>query len=86
MPQISSFYGIVITMYFSEHGAPHFHARRGEFSAKVEIATGEVMVGRLVRRDARLVRRWARIHGQELEDNWMRAEAHLPLANIAPLT
>jgi hypothetical protein len=86
VPQISCFYGIVITMYFSEHGAPHFHAQRGEFSAKVEIASGEVMVGWLTRRDARLVRRWARFHRRELEDNWKRAEAHQPLANIAPLT
>lgn len=86
MPRISSFYGIVITMYFSEHGAPHFHAQCGEFSAKVEIVTGEVIVGWLPRRDASLVRKWALLHGRELEDNWKRAKAHLPLATIAPLT
>ena len=26
MPEICRFYGIVITMNFSEHGPPHFHA------------------------------------------------------------
>jgi len=25
MPTISIFYGIVIQMFWSEHGAPHFH-------------------------------------------------------------
>lgn len=26
MPVITRFYGIVIRMYFREHGVPHFHA------------------------------------------------------------
>ena len=25
MPVISKFYGILIKMYFNEHGIPHFH-------------------------------------------------------------
>jgi hypothetical protein len=27
MPRISSFFGIVITMYFDDHPLPHFHVR-----------------------------------------------------------
>jgi hypothetical protein len=30
MPEISRFYGIVITIYYDEHLPPHFHARYGE--------------------------------------------------------
>jgi hypothetical protein len=26
VPRISEFYGIVIAMYYREHGVPHFHA------------------------------------------------------------
>ena len=26
MPEVSRFYGIVIRMFFREHGPPHFHA------------------------------------------------------------
>jgi hypothetical protein len=26
VPRISAFYGIAITMYYAEHGMPHFHA------------------------------------------------------------
>ena len=85
MPQISSFYGIVIRMYWSEHGAPHFHVRRGEVSAKVEIATGRIIAGHLARRDHRLVRRWATLHRAELETNWLRARAGRALAKIDPL-
>jgi hypothetical protein len=28
MPVISTFFGIVIRMFYREHGLPHFHARR----------------------------------------------------------
>jgi hypothetical protein len=29
MPIIARFYGILIKMYFKEHGVPHFHAIYG---------------------------------------------------------
>jgi len=41
MPRISSFFGIVIEMYFGDHPPPHFHARYSGESAKIEIATGQ---------------------------------------------
>jgi len=27
MPEISRFFGIVIPIYYKEHGTPHFHAK-----------------------------------------------------------
>ena len=35
MPSISRFYGIVVSMYSSDHPPPHFHARYGEYEAKI---------------------------------------------------
>jgi len=32
MPIIARFYGILIKMYFKEHGVAHFHAVYGEFN------------------------------------------------------
>lgn len=37
MPTISQFYGIMIRMYFNEHGSPHFHALYGEHAAVIAI-------------------------------------------------
>jgi len=37
MPEISRFYGIVITMFFSEHNPPHFHVRYMEYRALIDI-------------------------------------------------
>lgn len=34
MPRISSFFGIVIYMYFKDHNPPHFHAIYGEYNAE----------------------------------------------------
>jgi hypothetical protein len=85
MPRISSFYGIVIRMYFRDHNPPHFHAIYGEHQAKVDIATGEVFEGRLPRRAQRFVREWAELHRAELCRNWERARSRKDLAKIDPL-
>jgi hypothetical protein len=47
MPRISSFYGIVIAMYYKEHGPPHFHVRYAEHDASIAIETSEVLGGSL---------------------------------------
>jgi hypothetical protein len=30
MPEISRFFGIIITMYYGDHQPPHFHVRYGD--------------------------------------------------------
>ncbi len=42
MPVVSRFYGIVIRLYFREHGVPHFHALYGEHNAVFAIDTLEI--------------------------------------------
>ena len=49
MPTISTFYGIVIVMYFNNHNPPHFHARYGEHIAEIAISSGVVLEGALPR-------------------------------------
>jgi hypothetical protein len=85
MPRISTFYGIVVTMYSSDHAPPHFHARYGECEAKIMIDTGDLLAGQLPPRAARLVREWALQHRDELDADWERAQAREPLASIEPL-
>lgn len=85
MPRISSFYGIVIAMFFDDHGYPHFHARHAEGEAKVRIDNLEVIDSDLPRRQLRFVLAWAELHQPELEDNWRRARAGETLVEIEPL-
>ncbi len=85
VPTISRFFGIVITMYYAEHGVPHFHAERGEHSAVIAITPVEPLAGNLPKRDLRLVLAWAQLHEEELASNWERARRSETLAWIKPL-
>ena len=70
MPTISTFYGILIRMFFNDHAPPHFHARYGEFEATIDIDTQGVIQGELPRRALSLVQEWAMIHREELLEDW----------------
>jgi len=48
MPTISAFNGILIRMFFNDHGPPHFHARYGEFEATIDISTLSLINGQLL--------------------------------------
>lgn len=47
MPTISSFYGILIKMYFGDHVPPHFNAEYGEFAAMFSIRDLAILEGYL---------------------------------------
>ena len=85
MPTISRFFGITIAMYFDDHGYPHFHAYHADGEAKVQIDNLEVVNSSLRRRQLRFVLAWAKLHQQELEENWRRARASETLKEIEPL-
>jgi len=84
MPEISRFLGVVIGMFYSEHGAAHFHAVYGEYEVSIEIESGTVH-GEFPNRALRLVLEWAALHQRELLDNWQLARQGQPLKPIAPL-
>jgi hypothetical protein len=84
MPEISRFFGIVITMYHREHGPAHFHVRYGGHRATVRIGDG-VVDGTLPRRVLSLVLEWWNLHRDELAENWTRAKERRPLVPIEPL-
>jgi hypothetical protein len=85
VPAISRFFGIVITMYFDDHGYPHFHARHTAGQAKVRIDNLEVLDSSLDRRELRFVLAWAELYQAELAENWRRARAGEKLMPIEPL-
>lgn len=85
VPRISSFYGIVIAMYYREHGMPHFHALYGEHKASISIPSLDLLGGSLPPQALRLVKRWATLHREELLKNWDLAERGEVLKSIAPL-
>ncbi len=85
MPVISTFFGIVIRMFYREHGVAHFHA---EYQGQQATFTfdGRVLAGTLRSPTAlRLIEEWATSHRAELEANWHRVKSGEPLERIEPL-
>jgi hypothetical protein len=85
MPTISAFYGIIIRMFYDEHGPPQFHVAYQGYQAVIDIRTLEVKIGRLPRRALSLALDWAELHQTELLTNWNLIEEGQPLNVVAPL-
>lgn len=85
MPEIASFFGIKITMYYDDHNPPHFHAEYTGNNALVDIENGYVIRGNLPNRQLKFVLAWTELHKEDLMENWKRAEENMPLQPIAPL-
>jgi hypothetical protein len=81
------FYGIIIRMYYGpkEHGPPHIHAIYNDFEAVFKIDDGEISVGELPARQARMVQAWIEIHRDELNANWELCQSGEPPFRIEPL-
>lgn len=85
MPRISSFFGIVITMYFDDHPLPHFHARYSGQSVSIGIDPLTLLAGGLPPRALGQVFEWAALHQQELLADWALVTAHELPKPIQPL-
>lgn len=85
MPVISAFFGIMIRMFYREHGLRHFHAEHGPDRATFGF-DGQLLSGTI--RSARARRHiveWTALHRRELEADWERMKAGQPLERIEPL-
>jgi hypothetical protein len=85
VPEVSRFFGLVVSMYFDDHLPPHFHVRYAGRHARIDISSLAILRGTLPPRAHGLVVEWARVHRQELLVNWTRARARKSLKRIAPL-
>jgi hypothetical protein len=85
MPEISRFFGIIITMYYNDHAPPHFHARYGRQKGRFEIESLAMLDGNLSPRTKNLVLDWAKQHQEELRREWALASGRQPLFKIEPL-
>jgi hypothetical protein len=85
VPELSRFFGIIITMYYNDHPPPHFHVRYGQQKAIIAIESLSVLEGKLSVRALGLVIEWASQHQAELLRNWQIARDNSALEPIQPL-
>jgi hypothetical protein len=72
-------------MFFNDHNPPHFHVRYQGFHARVLIASGDVIDGKLPPTVARLVKEWTILRHDALMQNWHAARTDGQLERIAGL-
>ena len=87
MPELSRFYGIIITMLFkdiSRHNKPHVHVSYAENEASIGI-DGELLGGSLPSKQFKLVQAWLVLHEEELYAAWNNAVQGQPFDKIEPL-
>lgn len=85
MPTISTFYGILIQMFWNDHAPPHFHALYAEDEVLINIRTLEVLEGSMPRRALALVLEWAQEHRAELLEDWELCAHNQHPKKIRPL-
>ena len=88
MPTISSFYGILIRMYFfdvEQHHLPHIHAQYQGQQAQFANDSAELLAGSLPRTQTRMVQVWIDIHRDELAAAWQLAVNGFRPGKIAAL-
>lgn len=85
MPTISSFFGILIQMFWNDHAPPHFHALYGEFEVLINIQTLEIIEGKMSKRALAMILEWASEHRAELLEDWKLCEKKQRPHKIKPL-
>ena len=74
MPIVSTFFGIIIRMYYGDHPPPHFHAEYQGQRAIFDF-NGTLLAGSIKSATARrLIKMWCKRHNEELIVNWARIE------------
>ena len=85
MPTISTFYGIIIQMFWRDHAPPHFHARYQKDKVQINIQTLEVIKGKMPRRALSLVLEWAAKNRDQLLKDWELCQQNQDPEKISPL-
>jgi hypothetical protein len=82
MPQVSSFFGIKVTMYYNDHPPPHFHVRYGSQKAIITIDSPKIWQGDIPSPQFNLIKDWAIENRNSLQKNWSLARQQQPLEQI----
>jgi hypothetical protein len=85
MPEISRFFGIIVSMFYDDHQPPHFHARYGENDVVIDINKLSVLRGNISPRALGLVIEWATLHQESLIKDWDLVSQNCKPKRIPPL-
>ncbi len=70
MPEIKRFGGFKLLMFFQDENPPHVHVKGADFAAKIRIADGQVIAGKVPNKPLREARRWIAANRSRLMRLW----------------
>ena len=85
MPTISTFYGVVIRMFWLDHAPTHFLALYAEDEASIDIRTLTGVRRALPRRALAMILELAALHREELLQDWDLCATKQTPRKIPPL-
>lgn len=85
MPIVSTFFGMIIRVYYNEHGIPHFHVQQADQKYVIAIESGRCLSGKIPPRTRKLIEEWRARHRLELLQAWSDAQNHKQPKRIKPL-
>ena len=78
MPEISRFFGMIITINYRDHNPPHFHAEYQGYEAIYNIKTAKKIKGQFPPSLNKILEKWARQYRKELLKSWDKARNNEP--------
>ena len=85
MPYVSMFFGIIIRMFYNDHNPPHFHAEYQGTEGLFDF-NGRMLQGTVRSSIAKgLIKKWAKLHKDELMQNWLSIQQKGIINRIEPL-
>ena len=84
MPEISRFFGIVISMIYGDHNPPHFHASYQNFTISVEIVSG-IVDGKFPKKELKAIFEWLEKNQELLLEDWKLCQEHKQPKPVPPL-
>lgn len=84
MPEISKFYGIIVSLYWRDHNPPHLHFTYGEYECSISVLD-RVVDGKAPAKVIAKVNEWMDLHEAEILSLWEKAQKGDKLGRIEPL-
>lgn len=84
MPEICRFFGIIISLYWRDHNAPHIHFSYGDYQCSMTVLD-RVVDGQAPAKVIAKVNEWMDLHEEEILALWQKAQRGEKLSRIEPL-
>ncbi|MDR2910939.1 MAG: DUF4160 domain-containing protein [Bacteroidales bacterium] len=84
MPEISRFFGIIISLYLKDHNPPHIHFSYGEYQCKISVID-RIVDGQAPAKVVAMVNKWLDLREHEVLALWDKVQKGEPASKIEPL-